>query len=111
MAGPINRREGEGEMLPNSYPMLDFDLGPEIEMLRDTTRSFAAAEIAPLASEIDRTDEFPRQLWPKMGELGLHGITVEEEYGGLGVGSLPHVVAPGGGGGASPPLGVRDGAH
>ena len=98
-------------MLPNSYPMLDFDLGPEIEMLRDTTRSFAAAEIAPLAAEIDRTDEFPRQLWPKMGALGLHGITVEEEYGGTGLGYLAHCVAMEEVSRGSAAIGLSYGAH
>ncbi|MDE2230151.1 MAG: isovaleryl-CoA dehydrogenase [Alphaproteobacteria bacterium] len=77
----------------NRYPALDFDLGSEIEMLRDSVRGFAETEIAPLAAEIDRTDAFPRQLWPKMGKLGLHGITVEEEFGGAGMGYVAHVVA------------------
>ncbi len=77
----------------NRYPALDFDLGSEIEMLRDSVCGFADAEIAPLAAEIDRTDAFPRQLWPKMGALGLHGITVEPEFGGAGMGYLAHVVA------------------
>ena len=80
-------------MPTNRYPSLDFDLGTEIDQLRDTVRAFADDEIAPLAAEIDRTDKFPRQLWPKMGALGLHGITVEEEYGGTGMGYLAHVVA------------------
>jgi isovaleryl-CoA dehydrogenase len=73
--------------------MLDFDLGAELDQLRDTVRGFTDDEIAPLAAEIDKTDAFPRQLWPKMGALGLHGITVEEEYGGTGMGYLAHVVA------------------
>jgi isovaleryl-CoA dehydrogenase len=98
-------------MLPNSYPMLDFDLGSDIEMLRDTTRSFAAAEIAPLAAEIDRTDEFPRQLWPKLGELGLHGVTVEEEYGGTDMGYLAHCVAMEEVSRASASIGLSYGAH
>src|SRR6202795_3500330 len=80
-------------MLTNQYPALDFDLGAEVELLRDTVRNFAADKIAPRAAEIDRTDEFPRDLWPKMGALGLHGITVEDEYGGAGMGYLAHVVA------------------
>src|SRR5258708_10608973 len=80
-------------MLSNQYPALDFDLGADIDQLRDSVRDFAADEIAPLAAEIDRTDKFPRQLWPKMGELGLHGITVEEEFGGTAMGYLPHCVA------------------
>ena len=74
-------------------PTLDFDLGPEIDMLRTTVRGFAEGHIAPLAAEIDRTDRFPIELWPEMGALGLHGITVEEEYGGAGMGYLAHCVA------------------
>lgn len=72
---------------------LDFDLGPEIDMLRQSVRGFTEAEIAPRAGELDRKDEFPRDLWPKMGTLGLLGITVEEEWGGAGMGYLAHVVA------------------
>src|SRR6202047_780625 len=72
---------------------LDFDLGPEIDMLRTTVRGFAEDRVAPLAAEIDRTDRFPIELWPEMGALGLHGITVEEEYGGAGMGYLAHCVA------------------
>ncbi|HLJ62748.1 MAG TPA: acyl-CoA dehydrogenase family protein, partial [Stellaceae bacterium] len=64
------------------HSSLDFDLGPEIDMLRDMVRQFSDTEIAPRAREIDRDDVFPHDLWPKMGALGLHGITVEEEYGG-----------------------------
>ena len=62
-------------------------------MIRDTVAASPQAEIAPLAAEIDRSNDFPRELWPKLGELGLHGITVEEEYGGAGLGYLEHVVA------------------
>lgn len=80
-------------MIPNRYPSLNFDLGETADMLRDTVQSFAQNEIAPLADEIDRTDVFPRQLMPKMGELGLLGITVEEEWGGTGLGYLEHCVA------------------
>src|ERR1700732_3196247 len=72
---------------------LDFDLGPEIDMLRSTVRGFAEDRVAPLAAEIHRTDRFPIELWPEMGALGLHGITVEEEYGGAGMGYLAHCVA------------------
>ena len=72
---------------------LDFDFDPEIDMLRATVRGFAEDRIAPIASEIDRTDRFPIELWPEMGALGLHGITVEEEYGGAGMGYLAHCVA------------------
>jgi isovaleryl-CoA dehydrogenase len=77
----------------NEYPTLDFDLGETADQLRATVRSFTADEVAPIAAEIDRTDEFPRHLWPKMGVLGLHGITVEEEYGGSGLGYLEHCIA------------------
>jgi isovaleryl-CoA dehydrogenase len=98
-------------MLTNQYPALDFDLGPEIEALRDTVRSFAGDEIAPLASEIDKTDQFPRQLWPKMGALGLHGITVEDEYGGTGMGYLAHCVAMEEVSRASASIGLSYGAH
>lgn len=73
--------------------MLDYSLGETADMLRDSVRSFADDRIAPAADEIDRTNEFPRWLWPEMGRLGLHGITVEEEYGGSGLGYLEHVVA------------------
>ncbi|QIG47324.1 isovaleryl-CoA dehydrogenase [Nordella sp. HKS 07] len=72
---------------------LDFDLGETAEMIRDTVSTFAQAEIAPRAQEIDKSNEFPRDLWPRLGELGLHGITVEEEFGGLGLGYLDHAVA------------------
>ncbi|HYH40591.1 MAG TPA: isovaleryl-CoA dehydrogenase [Burkholderiales bacterium] len=71
----------------------DFGLGETVDILREAVRTFAAAEIAPRAAEIDRTNDFPRDLWPKLGALGLHGITVEEEWGGAGLGYLAHVVA------------------
>ncbi|MEJ2015030.1 MAG: acyl-CoA dehydrogenase family protein, partial [Limibacillus sp.] len=98
-------------MLPNQLPSLNFDLGDTAEMLRDSVMSFSADEIAPLADEIDRTDQFPRQLWPKMGDLGLHGITVEEEYGGSGLGYLEHVVAVEEVSRASASIGLSYGAH
>ena len=98
-------------MPTNRYAMLDFDLGPEIDMLRDTVRGFADDEIAPLAAEIDRTDRFPRELWPKMGALGLHGITVEEEYGGAGMGYLAHCVAMEEVSRGSASVGLSYGAH
>ena len=98
-------------MPTNRYAMLDFDLGPEIDQLRDSVRAFADDEIAPLAAEIDRSDKFPRQLWPKMGELGLHGITVEEEYGGTGMGYLAHVVAMEEVSRGSASVGLSYGAH
>src|SRR5258708_14745601 len=98
-------------MPTNRYAMLDFDLGAEIDQLRDTVRGFADDEIAPLAAEIDKTDQFPRQLWPKMGALGLHGITVEEEHGGAGMGYLAHVVAMEEVSRGSASVGLSYGAH
>lgn len=80
-------------MRATQYNALDHNLGPEIDLLRDTIRTFANDRIAPIAAEIDRTDEFPRYLWPEMGSLDLHGITVEEEYGGVNMGYLAHCVA------------------
>src|SRR3954467_8848376 len=80
-------------MIPNAWQGFDFGLGEDIDMLRDTTRSFSDDKIAPRADEIDKTNTFPRDLWPQMGALGLHGITVEEEYGGAGLGYLAHCVA------------------
>jgi isovaleryl-CoA dehydrogenase len=91
--------------------VLDHDLGPEIGMLRNSVRDFAEAKIAPLAAEIDKTDRFPGELWPDMGALGLHGITVEEEYGGLGLGYLEHVVAQEEVARASASIGLSYGAH
>jgi len=76
-----------------NFPGLDFRLGKTIDMLRATVQQFAAAEIAPRAAEIDRSNQFPSDLWRKMGDLGLLGITVEEEYGGTSVGYLAHIVA------------------
>ena len=80
-------------MIPNSYPSLDFDLGETADMLRDSVRSFTSDKIAPRAAEIDRTNTFPRELWPELGALGVLGITVEEEWGGAGLGYLEHCVA------------------
>ena len=90
---------------------LDFGLGEMADTIRETTQRFAADKIAPIAAEIDETDEFPRHLWPQMGELGLHGITVEEEYGGLGLGYLEHVVAQEEVARASASVGLSYGAH
>ena len=90
---------------------MDFGLGETADMLRDTARRFAADRIAPLASETDAVNKFPRQLWPEMGALGLHGITVEEEFGGLGLGYLEHVVAMEEISRASASIGLSYGAH
>jgi isovaleryl-CoA dehydrogenase len=97
--------------IPNEYPSLDFGHGETIDQLRASIRSFTADEIAPLAAEIDRTNEFPRQLWPKMGALGLHGITVEEEYGGSGLGYLAHCIAMEEVSRGSASIGLSYGAH
>jgi isovaleryl-CoA dehydrogenase len=80
-------------MIPNTYPTLDHDLGETADMLRDTARSFTSDHIAPRADEIDKSNQFPRDLWPELGKLGLLGVTVEEEYGGSGLGYLEHCVA------------------
>jgi isovaleryl-CoA dehydrogenase len=92
-------------------PFLDFDLGPEIDMLRTTVRGFSEERIAPLAADIDRTDRFPVELWPEMGVLGLHGITVEEEYGGAGMGYLAHCIAMEEVSRGSASVGLSYGAH
>jgi isovaleryl-CoA dehydrogenase len=90
---------------------LDFALGEMADTIRDTTRRFAAERIAPLAARIDEEDRFPVELWPEMGALGLHGITVEEEFGGLGLGYLEHVVAQEEVARASASIGLSYGAH
>ncbi len=98
-------------MIPNQLPSLNFNLGETADLIRDQVMSFASEEIAPLAAEIDRDDRFPRHLWPKMGELGLHGITVAEEDGGAGLGYLEHVVAMEEVSRASASVGLSYGAH
>jgi isovaleryl-CoA dehydrogenase len=90
---------------------LDFALGETADMIRDTTRRFATDRIAPLAAKIDAEDWFPKELWPQMGELGLHGITVEEEFGGLGLGYLEHVIACEEVSRTSASIGLSYGAH
>ena len=80
-------------MASNRYPTLDFGLGETADMIRDSVRTFSDDHIAPIAAEIDRSNEFPRALWPELGALGVLGITVEEEHGGAGLGYLEHCVA------------------
>jgi isovaleryl-CoA dehydrogenase len=98
-------------MISNQYPTLDFDLGETADMIRDTVRSFASNEIAPRAAEIDSTDVFPADLWQKMGDLGLLGMTVSEEDGGSGLGYLEHVVTVEEISRASASVGLSYGAH
>jgi isovaleryl-CoA dehydrogenase len=98
-------------MIPNDLPSLNFDLGETADQLRASVRGFTADEIAPLAAEIDTSNEFPRQLWPKLGALGLHGITVEEEYGGSGLGYLEHCIAMEEISRGSASIGLSYGAH
>ncbi|WP_423228708.1 isovaleryl-CoA dehydrogenase [Pseudaquabacterium rugosum] len=92
-------------------PGLTFDLGDTIDMLRDTVRSFAATEIAPRAARIDHDNLFPVDLWKKLGDLGLHGMTVAEEYGGTQMGYLAHMVAMEEISRASASVGLSYGAH
>jgi isovaleryl-CoA dehydrogenase len=101
----------ERVMTQNSIPGLDFGLGSDLDMLRDTVRAFSQNKIAPLAAEIDRANTFPRELWPQLGELGLLGITVEEELGGSGLGYLAHCVAMEEISRASAAVGLSYGAH
>src|SRR5690348_6438416 len=98
-------------MLSNSLPGLDFGLGSDTEMLRDTVRDFAQEKIAPRAAEIDASNSFPRDLWPQLGALGLLGITVEEEWGGAGLGYLAHCVAMEEISRSSAAVGLSYGAH
>src|SRR5678816_2151722 len=95
----------------SDMPGLDFGLGEMADTIRETTERFAREQIAPIPAEIDEKDEFPKALWPQMGELGLHGITVEEEWGGLGLGYLEHVVAQEEVARASASVGLSYGAH
>lgn len=98
-------------MISNTYPMLDFGLGETADMLRQSVRGFVDNELAPRADAIDKTNEFPRDLWTKLGDLGLHGITVEEEYGGSGLGYLEHCVAMEEVSRGSASVGLSYGAH
>ena len=92
-------------------PSLNFDLGETVDMLRDAVQDFAHTEIAPLAAEIDKSNEFPAHLWEKLGEMGLLGITVPEEYGGSGMGYLAHILAMEEISRASASVGLSYGAH
>ncbi|MCX7322292.1 MAG: isovaleryl-CoA dehydrogenase [Hyphomicrobiales bacterium] len=98
-------------MISNAQRMFNFDLGETAEAIRETVRDFAQNEIAPRAHDIDKSNQFPIDLWPKLGELGLHGITVEEEYGGAGLGYLEHVIAMEEVSRASASVGLSYGAH
>ena len=98
-------------MIPNAHRMFNFDLGETADAIRETVHDFSAHEIAPRADEIDKSNQFPRDLWPKIGALGLHGITVEEEYGGSGLGYLEHCIAVEEISRASAAVGLSYGAH
>jgi isovaleryl-CoA dehydrogenase len=98
-------------VIPNAARDFNFELGDTADAIRETVRDFAQTEIAPRAEEIDRTNTFPRDLWPAMGALGLHGITVEEEFGGAGLGYLEHCVAMEEVSRASASVGLSYGAH
>ena len=98
-------------MLSNSYPMLEFNLGEELDMMRNSLRSFVDDKILPRADEIDRTDTFPRDLWEPLGELGLHGLTVSEEYGGVAIGYTAQAIAVEEISRASASVGLSFGAH
>src|SRR6195256_1200257 len=98
-------------MIPNAHRMFNFDLGETAAAIRDTVRDFSQNEIAPRAAEIDKSNQFPGDLWPKIGALGLHGITVEEEFGGAGLGYLEHCIAMEEISRASASVGLSYGAH
>ena len=98
-------------MIPNTLKELDFDLGNDINVLKDSIQEFCKREIAPLAEDIDKKNDFPSHLWKKMGELGLLGITAEEKYGGSGLGYTEHVIAMQEISKASASVGLSYGAH
>ncbi|MCB9947682.1 MAG: isovaleryl-CoA dehydrogenase [Rhodospirillaceae bacterium] len=97
--------------IPNSLPAMRFDLGETADLMRASVMTFASDEIAPRAADIDRNNEFPADLWRKMGDLGVLGITVEEEYGGAGMGYIEHIVAMEEISRASASVGLSYGAH
>ena len=99
----------QGELM--SADLMEFALGDTADAIRESTARFAADRIRPLAAEIDASNNFPRQLWPEMGALGLHGITVEENWGGLGLGYLEHAVVMEEVSRASASVGLSYGAH
>ncbi len=98
-------------MIPNRAASFNFDLGETADMIRETARAFSQDRIAPRAAEIDKTNQFPRDLWPQMGALGLHGMTVSEDYGGTGLGYLEHCLAVEEISRASASVGLSYGAH
>src|SRR4051794_22189641 len=98
-------------MASNRALLLNFDLGETADAIRETVHAFSQNEIAPRAAEIDRSNQFPRDLWPKIGALGLHGITVEEEYGGAGLGYLEQCLTGEEISRASGSVGLSYGAH
>jgi isovaleryl-CoA dehydrogenase len=98
-------------MIPNDFPTLNFDLGETAEQLRHSVRGFTSDKIAPMAAELDKSNTFPRELWPKLGELGVLGITVEEEFGGAGLGYLEHCLAMEEISRGSAAIGLSYGAH
>jgi isovaleryl-CoA dehydrogenase len=106
----LEEAPAKGRGMP-ATPDFDFDLPESARMIREAAARFADARIAPLAAAIDAEDRFPRELWPQMGALGLHGVTVEEEWGGLGLGYLEHVIAVEEVARASASVGLSYGAH
>src|SRR6478609_1609662 len=98
-------------MIPNRARLFNFDLGETADAIRETVHAFSQNEIAPRAAEIDHSNQFPRDLWPRIGALGLHGITVEDEYGGTGLGYLEHCIAVEEMSRASAAVGLSYGAH
>ena len=111
MGAGTPRKRGMWDMIPNTWKSLDFGLGEAADAVRGTAAAFAQNEITPRADAIDKTNTFPRDLWPELGKLGLLGITVEEEYGGAGLGYLEHCVAMEEISRASAAVGLSYGAH